>query len=133
VQSQKVASQRSSIEDLRAQITKWQNAARGVNKESKGRQKEVARLEAELAAAKRSREELLYALEQAHERNAFLESSLTSSQRSLNDQVGVWLCCRGHVSGASSGKHLEHTPFDSVQERTPHDSMMSKNVPFTLS
>jgi len=81
VQSQKVASQSLLIEDLRAQITKSQNDARGVNRESKGRRKEVARLEAELAAAKRS-------LEQAHERNAFLESSLTSSQRSLNDQVG---------------------------------------------
>ena len=102
VQSQKVASQSREIDDLRAQITKWQNAARGVNKESKGRQKEVARLEAELTAAKRSQEELLYSLEQAHARNAFLESSLTSSQRSLNDQVGG-LCCRlgGQVPGAS--------------------------------
>ena len=100
VQSQKVASQSLEIEDLRAQITKWKNAARGMNKESKGQQKEVARLEAEVTAAKRSREELLYALEQAHERNAFLESSLTSSQRSLHVQVGLW--CRGQVPGASN-------------------------------
>lgn len=97
MQSRKAALQSLEIEDLGAQIKKWKKTAQGENKESNGRQKEVARLEAELTAAKRSREELLYALEHEQKRIVFLESSLTSSQLSLNDQVGqVGLCLEGN-------------------------------------
>ena len=87
MQSQKVASQSHEIEDLRTQITKWKAAAKGVNKESKGRRREMALMAAKLTAAAKEREEILYALEQAQERNTLLESSLSSSQQRFNDQV----------------------------------------------
>lgn len=47
----------------------------------------MALMAAKLTAAAKEREEILYALEQAQERNTLLESSLSSSQQHFNDQV----------------------------------------------